>query len=397
MPTFCFPWPRTPHTPEWEAQFQISLARKLTREHTVFLIGTALFQLFNLLYTLFYTGFRLHTPASRVYFSLYLALLLIVLGSLLALWLEVRRDRFDRILRLQNLYVTCALLWSICVTVYDQRVSDQIYTYLLILLAISVLAYLPPRISLPLFLGGQLLFMTALPLFQPDGRDNYGALVNSAAFCLIALFISVSRYFGARRSAEDQQIIQEKNRELDNVANRDPLTGLWNRRYLDHFLDELIRSGQGPNGVGVFILDVDNFKQYNDSYGHVMGDACLKRIAAALESCCDSGRVFRFGGEEFLYVAPTGQLEPLHQLAEQVRQTVEALQIPAGPEGRVVTISVGCSLAPICRTEDWDRLLRAADQALYQAKSAGKNRVAPPLCPGLPSKTEQTKRPARDL
>ncbi len=379
---------RASWSPEWEAQFRNSAAQQLAHICPLFLIGTMLFQLFNLSYTLYYTDFRLYTSPSRVYTVLYVILFLASLLGLLGLRYEVRRERSDRILLMQYLYAAVALLWGISVTAYDQRVSNQIYVYTLVILAIALLTYMPPKFSLPFFLCGQLLFMAALPVFQPADVDNHSGFVNSAAFCFIALLISYCRYNNARRSFEHQQIIQEKTQELvakseelDYVANHDPLTGLWNRRYLDLYLEQLIRTcqQQPETGIGVFMIDVDNFKDYNDAFGHVMGDTCLKRAAQAMEQCCASVRFFRYGGEEFLYVAPADRPEALYQLGERVRQAVEDLQIPAAEAGHVVTISVGCSYAPVRQESDWDRLLQAADQALYRAKAAGKNKVDDPL------------------
>lgn len=375
---------QTPWPPEWEGQFRTAIARQLAHYYPIFLIFTSLFQFFNLSYTLCYTHFRLNTAASRVYFALYLLLMIVSLLSLLGLRLEARRERFGCIMAMQYLYAAIALLWGIAITVYDQRVSDQIYVYTLVILTIAVLSYMPPKVFLPLFVCGQLLLMMALPVFQPTGRDNYGGFVNSAAFCLIALLISYYRYFNVRRSFEHQKIIElktqelvAKSEELDYVANHDPLTGLWNRRSLDSYLEELAAGcqPQSETVIGVFMIDVDNFKDYNDRFGHLKGDSCLKQVAQTMEQCLTSGRLFRYGGEEFLYTVSGPDVVFLHQMGERLRQVVEGLRIPAAKAGHVVTISVGFSCAPVRQGWDWDRLLQTADQALYQAKATGKNKA----------------------
>ena len=180
----------------------------------ILLPGILLFQLFNLIYVLSYTGFRLHTQASRVYFTLYLIQLAASLIALLLLRHAFRQAHLRRFLAGQYLYCAVLLLWSIAITVYDQRTSDQLYVYMLILISVAMLSYQPPRYSFPLFLTGQLLLMAALPLFQPAGVDNYGNYVNSAAFSTMAILISCSQYFNARHSFAHKQIIEEKSREL---------------------------------------------------------------------------------------------------------------------------------------------------------------------------------------
>jgi diguanylate cyclase (GGDEF)-like protein len=161
--------------------------------------------------------------------------------------------------------------------------------------------------------------------------------------------------------------------QLHDLAQRDPLTGLANRRAIDGQLDALCEKGEP---FAVIMVDVDAFKAFNDCYGHVIGDDCLRRVAAMLRASLrnTSDQVARFGGEEFAVVLPWTSVENARIMAERMRLAVCGLRIPhAGSPEQVVTISAGVSgsSAPTSAAE----VLSAADSALYRAKSLGRNRV----------------------
>ncbi|RYP43858.1 hypothetical protein DL770_011535 [Monosporascus sp. CRB-9-2] len=127
------------------------------------------------------------------------------------------------------------------------------------------------------------------------------------------------------------------------------------------------------------MIDVDNFKLYNDTYGHVAGDEALKRIGSTVEACL--GRpgdlAARFGGEEFAVVLPGNSAEGLKQLAEKIRSAIEALQVPHmhSSTGGYVTVSIGGAVVTPMHDVPTTTLIEAADLALYQAKHEGKNRA----------------------
>ena len=161
--------------------------------------------------------------------------------------------------------------------------------------------------------------------------------------------------------------------QLHDLAQRDPLTGLANRRAIDAQLEALCENGER---FAIIMVDVDIFKAFNDRYGHVIGDDCLRRVAAMLRASLrnTSDQIARIGGEEFAVVLPQTSVENARIMAERMRLAVYGLRIPhAGSPEHVVTISagVGGSSAPTPAAE----MLSAADGALYRAKSLGRNRV----------------------
>lgn len=188
----------------------------------------------------------------------------------------------------------------------------------------------------------------------------------------------------ARKEAE--AALKEANRELARMATIDGLTQIANRRHFDECLEQewsrLVRERQP---LALILGDIDFFKNYNDYYGHQMGDDCLWSVAQAIE---DSVRrpadlAARYGGEEFGVILPNTPLEGALHVAETIRRTVSELQINHSRSiaAAHVTLSIGVSAVVPDRNGSIERLMQAADSALYQAKSDGRNCVKSRLMP----------------
>ena len=177
--------------------------------------------------------------------------------------------------------------------------------------------------------------------------------------------------------------LTEKAAMLETLAKTDPLTGLYNRRHFLETLDaEWSRFQRYYRSVSVLMLDIDHFKSVNDRYGHAVGDAAIRAVAAA---CLDGKRksdiVGRLGGEEFAVLLPETSLSRARTVAERIRRHVMGAQIVAGQIQFGVTVSIGIAEAAVSMS-GIDALMSAADHALYQAKAEGRNRciafVPPP-------------------
>jgi len=166
--------------------------------------------------------------------------------------------------------------------------------------------------------------------------------------------------------------LELERRELLDLANLDPLTRVCNRRKLQEIVeDETARSGRYATPLAAMMLDIDHFKAINDSHGHDVGDAVLVELAGRLgKTVRQVDRLARFGGEEFVVVAPGIGLEAATELAERLRRAVAETDFAV--VGRV-TISIG--VAALRRGEAAETMLKRADEALYQAKASGRNRV----------------------
>lgn len=179
------------------------------------------------------------------------------------------------------------------------------------------------------------------------------------------------------------QKLDEANRELTRLSAVDQLTGIANRREFDAvLLREWRRATRTGRPVSLLVIDVDCFKQFNDAYGHQVGDACLKTVARALdETSRRSGDlVARYGGEEFAVVLPETDENGAFTVAEAMRQAVESLGITHrfSKTARVVTISAGVATMRPERADEagFERLVKAADEALYAAKRGGRNCIS---------------------
>ncbi len=168
--------------------------------------------------------------------------------------------------------------------------------------------------------------------------------------------------------------------QLKELATTDGLTGLLNRRTFDAVLDgELSRTGRERQALSLLMIDVDRFKAYNDRYGHPAGDKCLKLVANCLREAAlrPGDSLARYGGEEFVAILPNTDEDGAYVIAERLRRSLRELALPhEGSEKGVVTVSVGIASygANVIDRRDTE-LLRRADQALYDAKAAGRDRV----------------------
>jgi len=179
---------------------------------------------------------------------------------------------------------------------------------------------------------------------------------------------------------ESQQQLLEMNRALQRLSHVDGLTGLSNRRYLDEYLaHEWKRAARELNEFAVLMIDVDYFKKYNDTQGHLAGDEVLKQVGNAVRMALHrpADLAARFGGEEFVAVLPGTDLAGARVMGERICRRVEALGIAHGAPGAgaFITVSIGGASGSPIRGGQATDLLAAADEALYRAKHEGKNRA----------------------
>jgi diguanylate cyclase (GGDEF)-like protein len=189
-----------------------------------------------------------------------------------------------------------------------------------------------------------------------------------------------------QRIATEGKLKEEKDKAealadtLLTISSKDGLTGLFNRRRFDEFIEkEWNRGMRAKEPLTLIFCDIDCYKSYNDSYGHLAGDDCLKRIAEVLEHFTRRASDFaaRYGGEEFAVVLPNTTLEMAHYVAEQIRTGVEDLKIPhqSSTVKDIVTISMGVVTLIPNQEKSTNDLINLADQALYEAKANGRNQT----------------------
>lgn len=206
-------------------------------------------------------------------------------------------------------------------------------------------------------------------------------------FIVFILGVFVLRQISAniRNQVELTQMRDELttiNHTLQLLALLDGLTGLANRRQLDRLLKQsLKRSHEKKAPVSLIMIDIDFFKRYNDTYGHLAGDACLKKVASLLSALTyrQGDIVARFGGEEFAILLPDADASDVKSFSELIVTTVRKAAIPhlsSEISEKIVTISAGCAtIVSEGNDDESEKLIEYADKALYKAKHGGRNRV----------------------
>ncbi len=303
-------------------------------------------------------------------------------------------------------------------TVIDYRVAVKIGTaavfpgVLAIIVGATVVArrgYRPAGLFLlawALFLGGTAVYaMVSFGLVPKNFVTEYGIQIGSAAEMILLSFALAYRWASLRE--ENERIVRDANTQLEHRvqertqelsaaldqlgeaharlrehSQRDGLTGVYNRRHLDQQFEAMLqRSHAARQCFSLLLTDLDHFKQINDVHGHLAGDDCLRGVAALLrENLADSAVVARYGGEEFIVLLPGADELAARRSAEVLRQAVAARPWHADGTPVSLTVSIGVATAVAGAATSPQSLLRRADEALYEAKRAGRNRVAQRSC-----------------
>jgi diguanylate cyclase (GGDEF)-like protein len=211
-------------------------------------------------------------------------------------------------------------------------------------------------------------------------------LVFVVGFSLPALYERHSRERSQRRDFLFNELnrlhvqdILNMNARLDRLSNLDSLTGIFNRRYLDAALNRLCKIAfNNGRWIGVLMIDIDYFKNINDTAGHQRGDFCLEEVARVLQNSVRAGvdTVARYGGEEFCAILPDADQQQAIDIAERIRKSIEDAGLP-GVNGAALTVSIGVATI-CCQAGSWfnsEDLVASADRALFTAKRAGRNNV----------------------
>ena len=171
--------------------------------------------------------------------------------------------------------------------------------------------------------------------------------------------------------------LAEARRQLETLATTDPLTGLFNRRQiLERFEEECERAQRGSAGLSCILLDVDHFKQVNDTYGHQQGDVVLRMIATQTRASLRAYDVVgRYGGEEFIALLPGTDLDTAIASAERLRQAIQSSAVLTSSSGEPQPTTISLGLTEWQLGDTVDTMVHRADEALYRAKAAGRNRI----------------------
>ena len=176
---------------------------------------------------------------------------------------------------------------------------------------------------------------------------------------------------------QQKEALQEIRKQLADHANKDPLTGMYNRRYFHNFSQKLMALGMRNNSdISLLMIDIDKFKNINDTYGHDIGDAAIKHLAnEIMDSTRQSDLQARFGGEEFIIMLPDTSLKNALLFAERFKTKIEKSIVPNVQEKISFTISIGVSIIDYAEKDALHQALLKTDKALFVSKENGRNQV----------------------
>lgn len=273
-------------------------------------------------------------------------------------------------------FLTAAVLMAFCIVDYWMNGSMLLYV---LIMGAAVCVPVVKRSEMNAYSGIMLaVCIIGCCMAASDGVRNIFQFV-----CVGILGIFAGRYSQERyRSCERTR---DGHRELGIVSDEDALTGLSNRRGLLNTANVLWPfCVQNNSAVGAISIDVDNFKKYNDRFGHTEGDECLKKIASAIEGCAcgQTDKVARMGGEEFLVLVQGVEKDEMIELALRIRSAIAELKLEQAYAGtsRYVTVSMGIAYTCPDASDSFKKLYDDASEALYTAKENGRNCV---VCDGL--------------
>lgn len=266
--------------------------------------------------------------------------------------------------------VMCCI--AAAITALDSLKGSDFTAYTFATLGMAT-AYRASMVKYLVIMSSTLLFFVYFYFFFLEQPFDLLFLLPLIVIKTVSVFIAVSLENNRRKMLRLSKKLEQTNEKLKEESIRDPLTKLYNRRYLtDYLMREVKEYARSKEAFCVALCDLDHFKSINDKLGHLTGDEVLISFAEIMRSVCrDTDIHIRFGGEEFVIVMPRTQLEQAKISLERLRITTEKHQFANVPWSQ--TISIG--LTEIKPEDDYDSLLARADSLVYEAKSYGRNRT----------------------
>ncbi len=287
--------------------------------------------------------------------------------------------------KIRQYYDAVIWLYLIAFHLFFIYIAQENILFYYTVVLMSAYIVLMPLESYAVMILGELVCFAALIVKSGVRELSVGQLLFLAGVHLFAFALSRDFYNTKKNCAIEERKLRREMQE----SERDPLTGLMNRRGMNRRVDELWQTSlKRKEMVAAFVIDIDLFKSYNDRFGHLQGDECIRRVAHSIaDTVKNCGLAARIGGEEFMVFVCGESAREIYSLAEQVRENVEQLHISKGMPEDYVTVSVGVDVRCASGDVSLQGLYGRADKALYQAKQSGRNRVC-----GLQSLREYRKK-----
>lgn len=358
-------------------EFYHSIARRNISTGKPLLICIAFFEVFMILYSCL--AGRTVIPLHRLYLGAYIFLLVCTLIVLAVIIADRRKRMSDRfILGLCTIYCMVIAAWSVFISVIDSSINYQLVVYMTVIMGISFALDLYPY-AMPVIQLASCAALIIVPLSVDYMEFRFNGTINLLVFTIISVLIGIVNYRGRISNFRQTREIKSQSAELRSLNDRlgvmlrtDALTGAANRlSFADDYKTVSGECRSDGSLLSCAIIDVDDFKSVNDTYGHSEGDRSLVRLTNIMSSI-KGLRFYRFGGEEFILLGKgidSGEMKALldSALTRYASVTVNGV--------RSITFSGGVYCAVPDENDTSDTVIRRADEALYVSKRAGKNRI----------------------
>lgn len=259
----------------------------------------------------------------------------------------------------------------------DQQTVESISIYTTFALIIAAFVIAQPTKSAIMFGISHLVFIVGIVVFQESSEIALVNIINGTIIVSCAYVISVLSYFSFFTNTKNYSLLQKSKEKCELLSNTDFLTNINNRRYgMNRLKEQFSLSKRSNIPFGLLLIDVDDFKNVNDKYGHLLGDETLISIVNQLKSNLRTEDIIiRYGGEEFLIILPNSELSGLRQVGSKLLSVVEGHLFDINGYQFNMTISIGGVSFPEFKSEEVIKLLEEADRRLYVAKNSGKNKI----------------------
>ncbi|MBC3889574.1 diguanylate cyclase [Acetobacterium paludosum] len=334
-------------------------------------------------------GKALFAQPKIIFFVMYVVMALAALVNSL-IFSNFQKNISEHEIGIRNagiIFTTFILLWCAGISLLDQFSYGQIIVYISAVIAIAVVPIFQPYVLFSIYLLVQSIFILLMFMFVSSDGGIFGNMVNSTLLMLLFLVISRMRYKNCVKTFENEKNIEEKSRELKKVndelkavneklkylSQRDGLTNIFNRSMFDKTMNlEWNKCLRNQLPLSLVMIDIDLFKTLNDTFGHQIGDCCLRQVADVLVFCANRAAdvVSRYGGDEFAVILPQTDKDGALTIAKKLQEKVAELTIPEidCQACQSLTISIGVSCIVPSENSSIEELLKNADQALYEAK-----------------------------
>ncbi len=305
---------------------------------------------------------------------------LILLGFMLVMFMITagsRRKPMTKITMYILLYISVAaiMMTGIVITVFDQLITSNITPFILSCVVVGIVFLIRLAISVLIFLFSYLAYYTLIGIYINDADILLSNRVNGITAVALGLFTSVILWHYNYINIVQKRRIEKQNLQLEQLAYYDSLTDLPNRRMFDKLVEHEFSMMRKEGYESVLVLmDIDDFKTVNDTYGHLAGDDVLRQFAKLLrENLRETDIVARFGGEEFIILMPSTNIEEGYVFTENLRKRI--MEAEFAVESKEIKLTSSFGMCKLTKGKNEKHYFCSADKALYRAKQMGKNRV----------------------